>query len=561
MKISTLTYYITIMILRIGLLDDAVIVGNTCDNQELDRSQIEDMSVKITVDGTVVINTTDLATYVFPASVVTTANSILVDNMGLDDTGAEVGTGKIRLQINMPNIWDKTSVKVEISKATCYPYSETFEVYGYDLGNNDAQDWLNLSLQQNPDFTIELKKIENNINGEQTVAISRLISYRKPFTNEVYFYNSVSTGGQKLYTFSFAGTQIGTNGFICAGAVTISQTNNIYNVVGMTSTIVNTCTKSIDIDVAPVVDVPFNTDITCDNCPAECEDCASCDTTTEQENTATTFANYNDLSTYWQNDIEVYPFDAQRIVYNLYDYTGALIETLTYDYTINPPPFVFDQTLYRLNGFTLPTVGDYLLEVTLSIPGLRSCTKRYTINNCNWYEVEQIECNQYKVYNRAFEEITLVVKKLNDSHVFETVSTTDIALLDFTTITLDTDGIYTFEVTRGAVTYTFVVIVYCNLKTCLFNKLNSLICANENNLCKDKSYYEFNALILNAHTYFGMLNNEYNFNYIYTALTANHLEELYQINDFITRFEEYCENCDANCEECSKTNLNCTECG
>lgn len=532
------------MILRPNILTTLDSVPCTAN---VDFIDLTNLRYKLTVDGTVIFDTNNLVAFVFPASVVTVANGIVVDGMGQDNTGAY-------FRINLANIWDRTSVKLEISKTGYYSYNEVFEVYGYDLGDPEIP----LGHNNTP-FEIYLIPNNDNINGEQTIAFAHLISYRKPFTDEVYFYNGSSSGQDKIYTYS-SGIQNGSNGFVCPGVVTITQTNNIYNNVGMTRTLVSSCFKTISIGVNPVVDVPFNTEITCNNCDTECEDCADCTTTTEQVNTATTFANYNLLDTYWRNDIEVYPFVNQRIVYNLYDYAGNLIQTLTYNYTI-AVPFVFDFTLYRLNDFNIPIVGDYILEVTLSIPDFKECVKTYPIINCNWYEIEQIECNEFKVHNRSFEEITLIINKLNDDNEFELVSTTDIDLLDFLDVTLDTDGIYQFQVTRDDVTYTFIVIVYCNLKACLLDRLQHLICANENNLCRDKDYYDFNALVLNAHTYFAMLNNEYNFNYIYTALTQTKLDELYQINDFITRFEEYCLDCDPACEECAQANLNCKDCG
>ena len=540
------------MILRIGLLTDEGMIPAPC-GQVLPFLNPLNVSFKLTVDGTVIADTNDLSTYVFPVAVVTVANSITVNNMGLDGSSPY-------FRINLPNIWDKTNIQIEVSKAGLYSYSKTFEVYGYDLGDTEANILGNTT--QNPAFRIYMIENNNNVNGEQTLAYANLIAYRKPFTNKIFYYDAVSSGGDKIYTASSGATISGNDGYFCDGAIDITQVNNVYNIIACNRVLVDTCTYVKSVGVNTNVATPFNTEVDCNDCPEDSTECCEeCDTLVEVENTATTYIAYENLSLYWVNDIQVYPFNLQELTYNLYDYNGVLIQTLTYNYGINPPTFVYDFTTTRLSNFIIPEVGDYLLEVILTTPDLRTCTHTYKIKNCNWYEVEQIECNQYKVHNRSFDPITLTINKLNDDREFELVSTHELDLLSYYSVTLDTDGIYTFNVTRDTVTYTYIVIVYCNLKACLLDKLQHLICANENNLCKSQDYYDFNALVLNAHTYFAMLNNEYNFNFIYTALTPNKLEELYQINDFITRFEEYCLECDPNCEDCAKTNLNCTDCG
>ena len=44
-----------------------------------------------------------------------------------------------------------------------------------------------------------------------------------------------------------------------------------------------------------------------------------------------------------------------------------------------------------------------------------------------------------------------------------------------------------------------------------------------------------------------MLNNEYNFNYLYEALSINKINELYDLKSFLVRFEEYCLECNSVC--------------
>ena len=50
-----------------------------------------------------------------------------------------------------------------------------------------------------------------------------------------------------------------------------------------------------------------------------------------------------------------------------------------------------------------------------------------------------------------------------------------------------------------------------------------------------------------------MLQSEYVSNYLYTALTPNKLEELYNLQTYLNRFIEYCDECTLN-----KTNCGCS---
>jgi hypothetical protein len=90
----------------------------------------------------------------------------------------------------------------------------------------------------------------------------------------------------------------------------------------------------------------------------------------------------------------------------------------------------------------------------------------------------------------------------------------------------------------------------------LLTKIDSLVCCNTNNNCDNDKVYDFNALVISAHTYFNMLNAEYNFNYFYTALDADKLNELRDANQFLTQIAGYCEECTSGCDK----DANCPNC-
>ena len=192
------------------------------------------------------------------------------------------------------------------------------------------------------------------------------------------------------------------------------------------------------------------------------------------------------------------------------------------------------------------------------------CLKKETIRGCLWYKIEQTDCSNYTLFNNSFLNIKYEVYKLDANGDFVIQNTAvSISGLDSTSFSLTSDGIYQIRVVRLTdegdeydEALLQIIFVYCNLSACLLIKIDDLVCCNTNSNCNNDKVYDFNALIITAHTYFNMLNAEYNFNYFYTALDATKLSELRDAQQFLDKMTEYCEECESGCDKDAK----CTTC-
>lgn len=192
-------------------------------------------------------------------------------------------------------------------------------------------------------------------------------------------------------------------------------------------------------------------------------------------------------------------------------------------------------------------------SITPILP-VMSCCDTLAITACNWYEVEKEDCNAFVIKNMSLDDITYDIQEMGDNGTFTSIQTGTITALSELAVTHSTDGIYTYAVTRGTETLYYIIIVYCNLEECFRKVIKDLVCECNKDDCRESAYYDFNALVIQAFSYFSMLNHEYNFNYLYTAIDADKIAELYELHDFFERFEEYCLECSTKCintKECN----------
>lgn len=497
------------------------------------------LSLLLKIDGTTIINTADLTTFngTLPQSAIVTTN-------GYNVTVALENTYYLVIGIDMVNIWDITTAEFSIGKTGYWSYNKIFEIFGYDLGVNPNV----VATAGNPEFNLYLiNKTNNEVNGVQTKAYASFIYYRRPFTSELYIYKSNSGGGEVIYTDSDLVTlNIAVDGFICvAGDYSIKQTNNIYTYDNTGRVLISTCSTDFLLSTNVVAFPTFGGSTTCTTCDNEC-------IVINTENTTTTNIDYSLLTTYMVDDTEVNPYTTQVLTYRVIDFTGNIIQEEEHTFDINPLPFTYDQTSYKFVDFVIPEIGDYIIQVELSVAGLYSCKKNYPVKGCSFYEIKNTNCNEFTIYNRGFDDFDVVISELQDDKTFLEVSTVTVPTLDNIVISHTTDNVYQYKVTKDDVDYIYIVVNYCNLRNCILLGVTNLMCQKTSDCtdCKAKDYYDFNVLITMAHTYFNMLNSEYNFNYLYESLDVNKLNELYELKTFLTRFEEYCIECNKVCSNC-----------
>lgn len=518
-----------------------------------------------TLTPTVLINTNDLNTYVGAGYGVTVLNSIQVNysNFVTDSI-----TGKWLIQLSMEDLLsglttfaDKFFVHIEISKTGYQSYTQVFEVYGYDLGNATIAP---NTMTGNPDFNIYLVNNTNNldINNIQTKAFSKVIAYRKPFTNDVYYYNAVGTQGTINYLNNSSLLTTGTSGLMTGiEDVTITETVTVSG---------NTCSSSTlvpKIVWTPTITASATSETNCGDCSNNLN-----------PTTISAIQDYSLVDTININSVPqfVTAYLNNYILLEQYDYTNILQSTQQVIYA-NPVSNPFTYALYLSNPtlylvpitFVINTtvLGDNNIKVcsafntddndslTLDpvIEVIKCCTT-LIVSACNWWTITtNEECNYYNFNNCKNSPIDIVITQLQSDGTFLVISTSTIAALSVLPLTFSSDGVYVIQVSNGDGTNSYYTLpVFCTIQNCFLSHLNYVLCSQPNFVCNenDKVSYNFNAFIILFQTFQMLLNKEMNYNYLYNVITSEKIAELGTINDYITRLAQYCDDCEVNCIPC-----------
>lgn len=512
----------------------------TICSQVSSNVDLTNTNLVVNIDGTDILSTTDLGTYTLPVGAITTTNGYVVSGI------QRVNTYFIEMDIAMTMV-ETIDVSIQVSKTGYLPYNNIFKLFGYDLGNNPNSTNSNAqAITYNPDMDIYLiEELNNVVDGKQTKAFSRFTQYRKPFTDNIYIYNLSSGQGKIKYINGDNDTILSTpNGLYCKQeTVDIQQIVEIYDYVNCVLTLVDNC-NTLFLQAESKTYIPnFETTTKCNtNCGTN-----DCIVSIESANTASTFIDYTNISQFYINDGLSYSFNNQTIQYNLIDFTGNVIQELDYNFTLgSPDTYVYDFTLYNFDNYKIPEKGDYLLQVVVSSSDLYECTKNIKITSCNWYEIEQTNCNDYTAVNNSFEDLELTISKLTDNVFVEQEVKPFIKLTSLSNVLLD-DGVYEFSTIRGGVKSSFIVINYCNIKNCILKSIQNILCPSDCSCVDDNAICELNSTIMLATTFFNMLNKEYNLNYLYTIIDDNKLNDLFNIDIVINKLTENCADNDCDC--------------
>lgn len=544
------------------------------------------MFVQLKMEGVNVVNTSDYAAYLggaFPVAPVALPSGLEVV-VDIEDVNY------LKLTVTRPGgnfeVWESTDLTVVVNKAVDYfRYDNVFEIYGYDLGNNPNQNNIHAeAIDYNPDFTIwMLPTADNEVNGKQTKAFASYIAYRKPHTKEIYFYSS-NSGTYNTYAYKVndgdnSTILSGRNGLIC------NSDNNDYKLI-VDLTDGDSCETAFE-TIAKVQTMPdFYTTLianqkgivtagdltpTYPNGIGEVKSSNLLAT-----NTAKTFIDYSTATVYYVGDSKEYPAQTHRLTYALYDHSGILKQIKVVDLDISGYPFVYDPNdTANQWEFSIEDIGDHLLKVILGnvkneVENAYESYFNIPILNTSFFTItEEEECGTYNLNNLSAEDLIIDKYAMDEAGVFILEKSIALPKLSTTIDIVGTDNMYQYQLERtlkknnvyGIITNdtpiyerSFVIASYCNLKNCTFEYLDKLICnapdSTSCNDCKQEDYYNFNALTINELTYFGMLQEEYQLNYFYTALTPNKLKELYDLKGFLDRFVEYCDECKLNQTNC-----------
>lgn len=516
---------------------------------------LTNVAAKIAIQDVVILDTTNLATAVIATPLVIGSTGITLESFAINLLGSRVA-----LNLSGINTFDEKTLSIRITKTNYFSFENSFKLFGYDLGNGTG-----ISVG-NPDLNISLISKLSNLDayGLQMNTFSKFTAYQKPFTNKTLVYNLVGTTGEITYTNvdTTDGIGGGQNAIVCSlTGLNIKQTIivrdkdcNIYDICESTEEVIQ-----------PIWFPPVNKSVYSDiNCDSDCT--SNVDTNSIELNLG-----YNDVTVYRIDGEDNWLFSPdvpstslyQQFVYELYDYNGQIIETQTVDvttfysvYSLNPSAIV--PTTFN---FTLPVFGDVVVKVKYQVLKesddsiLIECTKIQEYNSCNyWRVINGQECGDFIVKNCSLLEGGLNIYQLQADKTFVNIlDNASISPMSDLNVSLDSDGVYTFVFEIKAEGYqeeTFVVFNYCNFKTCYFEFLKKVLCTDICENCNKKGYYDFNSFSLNAQVFLALMNAENGFNYLYTAIDTDKIEELYTIKTFIDRLNEYCAN-DCGCSTCT----------
>lgn len=238
-------------------------------------------------------------------------------------------------------------------------------------------------------------------------------------------------------------------------------------------------------------------------------------------------------------------------------------------------------TIYTDDDLDIVNAPDAVFE---KLQKSYECCKRVPLVGCDWVDVEQTDCSKYKITNLSFDTIIVETTFMVDSGEFQAYSPANVEIPfgESYTFEFDEDNIYVFNITRpnflgfpsavaaysGDAIFTdnitggqativnphniiYPIHNYCKLKACLLKYINELICCSCCDDCKQdycKKYYEFNNLIVLAHTYFNMVNSTYKLGAFYTVLNDDEKLKLYQAKQILDRASLYCDSCTGKCD-------------
>ncbi len=545
------------------LLNTGVPDYNIC-GQATSNLSFSNLSLKIAIgknNGTTytVINTTDLSTFIASGLPITyTYGNYDVKFTDFNYSAAD-STFQAKIELFFTGTtdvvtWERFNVFISISKSGYEPFYNTFEFYNYDVGNSSGIGG-QTDTTGNTDFEIQLVNDTNNLDsfGRQTKPASHFMVLRRPFTEEIHIYNMLGTQGNKSYS--------DTNGVLGYGdRIKVDNGNDVL----ITQTLDLPASYCTSQQMAykkvwwPTLITTYSSLNTCDNCT---------------NTLANTEVNYSIdaglVSVFNLHGVKMFltEYMSYNITIDIINYNSDIVlshtatPVLTYAlWTADPTPFL-NPTTY---SFVPPSVGEnvikitelYFYDTTVDIK-LYECVTNYDLTTCHWWTVTAKDaCGQYTVKNCSNSSLSLTVQMMNADKTFTDLSTTIITSFSSLDITLSTDGIYILKMVQGGTTEYYSLPSFCIMEACLLKNLNKVICnppIEEN--CKTEDSYNFNALLILAHSYFLAINQEMSQigapNYIYASLSTDKINDLYTLKTLTDRIAEYCEDSDSPCIPCN----------
>ncbi len=162
------------------------------------------------------------------------------------------------------------------------------------------------------------------------------------------------------------------------------------------------------------------------------------------------------------------------------------------------------------------------------------------------------DCHTFTITNSATTEddnVTYTITDL-DGNV---VGDNEDVVLDFETsktFTSTSDNIYIVVVKddEGNIIRNYVVIDYCDIRSCISNRILDILCSCGCEDCVDycKKDFEMKRIKLLQEDLFNRINTEYRLNSYYSTLDNMRVNDLKTTEDVLDKLKSYCGNCNSD---------------
>jgi len=441
-------------------------------------------------------------------------------------------------------------------------YENEFTIFGYDLGNNRI-------IDHNPHFVISfvtgLPDFNSDFNWDfkyQWQTYSDGIAYRKPFTNEVLYYDSTSSSYEHIKWEYLGQTSTTRNGSFCSdNPVEICVTKDFYEDIFYPDPDPCNCgcfiTKKIlsetytnKLTVCGLDNHFSNYEIVASNALVE-----HCGPNCIADTLLTTYLD-KPKKTYWVNDTRQYPYELERVTYQLFDGFGTkLLDKSGYSLNLNTENWIPKE--YQFNLGQLKEC-DYKAEVTFNSYNycgelLRQCKIVEEFRSNHYVNMIKNNCGDYKFHNCSIDPVDIQFFKFKIDK-FEKIDEVELSPLENRDFQFE-DGIYKIVTDTNPTRHKaeLYLVITCNLELCLSQVINELTC---NAPCDNKEdFTQFNAITTLSTALFQKVAklNYINSDFI-DALPVDDIAHLETIDSILDKLDLYCYSCLGiklnTCKEC-----------
>lgn len=463
------------------------------------------------------INVNDITSYPFLTPIVGTGVSISINAVVTNNVNTVTQT-----------ITNNTVVSIIISKSGYNTYSNSFNIYDY-----------NLTI----DIILVPVTISSDPNYLKPYPLLQVINIPCSYSKQIINTSSTPSGN---ISYNLDGQVVSNNNtqntilnFLCVGTNAISQIKQVFDPLsGLVLWTINYSNTITILEYKPSITLEFSVESSCVE-----DDCTCVPIGGEFTITPTVILNLNNQTTPTCTN--------STLTYQLYNYGGTLVDTLVYSIDNSIP---VDNTALTYT-YTPNLIGDYTLTTTLE-NCCTSCINTTIIHSCDYIKITEADCHSYVISNCS----TLTAKDSYftltdlDNNVITTYNNIPLVHGGSVTIATPQDGVYKVLIKNNSLVTieTYIIIDICVISTCIIKRIQDIFCSDDcgchkvdcNNYCKERD--ELNRINLLWLDLQSRINREYRLNSFYTVLPSDELDRLRSMKDNIDKLLTYCNNCGSN---------------